>query len=174
MAAVGARKTLLIGYGNPGRRDDGLGPALAASFEALRLPGLTVEIDYQLSVEHAALAAEHDVVVFADAAASGPEPFSFRAVEPKGECGFSTHSVSPAGVLALAHELFGGACRGYVLGVRGYDFGEFGEGLSSPARANLAAAVEFLKAGFREGRVDVGIQPDAALAGSAAHFGEDS
>ena len=61
------KRILLIGYGNPGRADDGLGPALADRIEALDLPGLTVESDYQLSIEHAALAAGHDIVIFADA-----------------------------------------------------------------------------------------------------------
>jgi hydrogenase maturation protease len=169
------KRTLLIGYGNPGRRDDGLGPAMAAALEALRLPGLTVEVDYQLIVEHAALAAEHDIVVFADAAVSGPEPFYFRRIEPKSECSFSTHSLSPAGVLALARELFGATCRGYVLGIRGYHFDEFGEELSWPARANLAAAVKFVKAGVTEARwQESGVQPDAALARNAARCDGDT
>ena len=60
-------KILLIGYGNPGRSDDGLGPALAAQIAALGLAGVTVDIDYQLTVDHAALIATQDVVVFADA-----------------------------------------------------------------------------------------------------------
>ena len=69
---------LLLGYGNPGRLDDGLGPALAARVEALALPGVTVQADYQLCLEDAEAAARHDVVIFADAAASGAEPFSFQ------------------------------------------------------------------------------------------------
>ena len=48
------RKVLLIGYGNPGRLDDGLGPALAAAVEKLAIPGVTVDADYQLNVEDAA------------------------------------------------------------------------------------------------------------------------
>ena len=35
---------LLLGYGNPGRLDDGLGPALAAQVERLALPGVTVRV----------------------------------------------------------------------------------------------------------------------------------
>ncbi len=138
-------KVLVIGCGNPGRLDDGLGPALAERLEALRLPGVTVEADYQLNVEHAAAVAEHDVVVFADAAVSGPEPFFFRAAAPGGGVGFSSHSVSPPEVLALARELFGSRAKGYVLGIRGYRFDEFGERLSPRARANLAAAERFLR-----------------------------
>ena len=44
---------LLIGYGNPGRRDDGLGPALAGAIAAADLPGVEVESGYQLLPEDA-------------------------------------------------------------------------------------------------------------------------
>ncbi len=37
--APAPRRILLIGYGNPGRGDDGLGPLLAARIEALAIPG---------------------------------------------------------------------------------------------------------------------------------------
>jgi hydrogenase maturation protease len=136
---------LVIGYGNPARRDDGLGPALAEAVRELRLPGVDVDADYQLTVEDAAAAAEHDVVVFADAAQAGPEPFSFRRVEPVGGLGFSSHGCEPAGVMALARDLFGARAKGYILGIRGYDFGQFREGLTERAESNLAAARDFLR-----------------------------
>ncbi len=135
---------LVIGYGNPGRLDDGLGPALAEGLENLRLPGVTVESNYQLTVEDAAAVADHDVVIFADAAVSGTEPFYFTPVAPERSGSFSSHSVSPAAVLALAQDLFGAKTIGYALGIRGHEFNEFGERLSSRATENLAAALRFL------------------------------
>jgi hydrogenase maturation protease len=102
------------------------------------LDGVTVETDYQLHVEHAADAAEYDVVIFADADVEGAGPFRFRRLEPKTELSFTSHSVSPAGVLGLARELFSARSRGYVLGIRGHAFGEFAEGLSEEARRNLS------------------------------------
>jgi len=36
------RPAVLIGVGNPFRRDDGIGPALAVAIDALDLPGVTV------------------------------------------------------------------------------------------------------------------------------------
>ena len=60
-------KVLLIGYGNPGREDDGLGPALAEAVAAMGLEQVTIESCYQLAVEHAEQAARHAVVIFADA-----------------------------------------------------------------------------------------------------------
>ena len=147
----GAAKVLLIGYGNPGRLDDGLGPALAAAVEALAIPGVTVEADYQLNVEDAAAAADQDVVVFADADVAGPEPYWFRRIEPKQAWSFSTHSIEPAAVLAMARQMFSAKTDGYILGIRGYDFNEFGERLSDRARANLAAALAFIEPALRSG-----------------------
>ena len=43
--------------------------------------------------------------------------------------------------MALACELFGAKTKGYVLGIKGYTFNEFGEGLSAGALKNLATAL---------------------------------
>ena len=136
---------LLIGYGNPGRGDDGLGPLLAAALEARQVPGLTVESDYQLTVEDVDAVRRHDVVVFADAAATGAEPYCFRRILAGGSPGFSSHNVEPSEVLALAETLFNKAPKAYVLGIRGYEFDTFREGLSKRAGANLSKAVAFLE-----------------------------
>jgi len=146
-----ARRVLLIGFGNPGRLDDGLGPALAAEIERLELDDVTVDSDYQLTVEDAAAVAEHDVVVFADAAVDGPEPFSFERLEPESHLSFSSHDVEPPAVLALARDLFGARTPGFMLGIRGYEFDEFGERLSNRAQANLASALKFIEPVLRDG-----------------------
>jgi hydrogenase maturation protease len=138
-------KTLVIGYGNPGRLDDGLGPALAEALAAMRLPGVTVDADYQLTVEDAADVARHDVAVFADAAVAGREPFFFRRIRPEASLSFSSHHVEPGALLTLARDCFGTETAGYALGVRGYEFNEFGERLSEGAVRNLTSAVAFLE-----------------------------
>ena len=138
------KRVLVLCYGNPGRLDDGLGPALGEILEREGLPGITVDIDYQLTVEDAATAAEHGVVVFADAAVCGSEPFFFHAVAPKAGLGFSSHGAEPEAILALAADLSGTAPEGYALGIRGYDFDEFGEALSPGATQNLSAALQFI------------------------------
>ncbi len=56
---------------------------------------------------------------------------------------FSTHSVQPEAVLALAKDLFGAEPETWLLGIRGYEFNEFGEGLSVRAATNLAAALDW-------------------------------
>ena len=143
-----ALRILVIGYGNPGRRDDGLGPALAARLEALALPGVTVESDFQLAIEHAQLAAQHEVVVFADAAADldGDAPFYLRPVQPAPDGPCFSHSISPPAVLHLAAQCFGARPHGWLLGIRPVDLSSFAEGLTPEAEANLAAALEGLRA----------------------------
>lgn len=136
---------LLLGYGNPGRLDDGLGAALAAQVELLALPGVTVQADYQLCLEDAEAVARHDVVIFADAATSGAEPFSFQTVDADSSLSFSTHALRPEAVLGLAQKLFGARIDGYTLGIRGYAFNTFEESLTEQGRANLAAAVAFIR-----------------------------
>jgi hydrogenase maturation protease len=137
-------RILVLAYGNPGRLDDGLGPALADRLTELDLPGVTVESDLQLQLEDATAIAQHDVVVFVDATVSGPAPFTFRPVEPGGSPSFTTHSVSPAALLALAREHFEAQSVGWVLAVRGYAFDGFGEGLTREATRNLDDAARFL------------------------------
>ena len=145
---------LVVGYGNPGRLDDGLGPALADAIEALALPGVTVDVDYQLTVELAATAAESDIVVFADADVSGPEPFWVKRIRAaEAGLGFSSHSLQPGDVLALVRDLFQAEPQAYVLGVRGYEFNEFGERLSDRAQRNLQAAIEYLASALRDGHI---------------------
>jgi hydrogenase maturation protease len=143
---VVGKRVLVIGFGNPGRGDDGLGPALAARLEAMNLPGVTVESDYQLSIEHAALAAEHDAVVFADAALDAGESFYFRSLKaahlpPR----FTSHGISPAEVLYLAEACYRSSPAGYLLGIRAYDMDDFREGLTSVAESNLELALEHLQ-----------------------------
>jgi hydrogenase maturation protease len=167
------RTVLLLGFGNPGRLDDGLGTALAERVEGLGLPGVTVGCDYQLCLEDAEAVARHDVVIFADAAVSGAEPFSFQQVEPARALGFSTHSLQPDVVLGLARELFGARTVGYTLGIRGYAFNEYQESLTEQGRVNLAAAVEFirrvcLEGSFDEHAADRLASPDPGPAPSAA------
>jgi hydrogenase maturation protease len=141
---------LVYGYGNPGRLDDGLGPALAAALidavnnGALPADGLTIESNYQLNVEDAHLVATHDVVIFADADVACADPFRFEPLAPRSALSFTSHSVEPDALLAMAHDMFGAVTRGFVLGIRGHEFNEFSEVMSDQAQANLRAAIDFI------------------------------
>lgn len=145
-------RVLVYGYGNPGRLDDGLGPALIHDLSAREVgEHVTMETGYQLQIEDAALVAQHDVVVFADADRACRDPFELRRLAPRRDAAFSTHAVAPETLLALAQEHFGCKTVGFVLGIRGYEFQEFGEVLSPGARRNLAAAVNYMDRALRGG-----------------------
>lgn len=144
-------KALLIGYGNPGRGDDALGPALAEAIEGLQVPGLEVEVDFQLNVEDAYDLKDYDAAIFADATVAGDEPFLWRRIQPADSAQFSSHAASPEGVLQLAKKLFGINIDGYVLGIRGYEFETFGAPLTPRAQDNLRQAIAFLADRLRGG-----------------------
>lgn len=134
---------LLIGFGNQGRGDDGLGPLLAERIEARAPAGLVIDIDYQLTVDHALAVAEADLVVFADAEIGAEGAFSFAPVTGTGATGMGSHQLSPQAVLALARTLYGREPPAFVLGIAGWDYGEVKEGLSPEAEAHLDAAEAF-------------------------------
>ena len=142
-AADGPR-VLVLGYGNPGRQDDGLGPAVAAGIERLGRANVTVQDNYQLAIEDSILVAGHDVVWFVDAATSG-EGCTARRVSPALDFTFTSHLLKPEALLAIAGQQFGRHPEAWLLAVRGYEFG-LGEGLTAQAQANLAAALNLLTA----------------------------
>ena len=135
---------VIIGYGNPGRQDDGLGFMMAEGIDALGLPFVTSEADLQLQIEDAATISAHDIAVFVDAEIDGPEPFSVKLMKPSTEITFTSHSVSPESILAICEDHLKKSPQAWLLGIRGYSF-EFEEGLTPEAQANYEAAFSFLK-----------------------------
>lgn len=142
-------KTLLIGIGNPGRGDDGLGPALVERLTGNRPPERTVlpaaggSVDaywtYQLSIEDASLLREYGRVVFADAAVDAAAPAELLPLAPAASIAFTSHEMSPASVLALAEELYGGSPAARLLRIGGAEWG-FIERLSAEAGRHLDEA----------------------------------
>lgn len=165
-----ANDTLILGWGNPGRLDDGLGPAFADAIREMDLPGVQVETDYQLQVEDAAEVARHRRVVFVDADRSGAEPFRFERLWPsRSALSFSTHSVAPDAILGLTQSLFEAEPEAWLLGIRGYEFDDFGETLSDRARRNLLDAVHFV----RQAVEDDGFRPIRSSETSTRTYPQD-
>ncbi len=136
---------LVIGYGNPGRLDDGLGPIFAERIRFLDLPDVTVESNYQLNIEDAEMLSRFDIVVFADASVDCAEPFEFKPLKSNEPMvGFSSHSITAESLLGLSEKLFSAAPEAYAMAIRGYVFNDFGEELSDQAHSNLNAAVDYL------------------------------
>ena len=151
---MSAPRTLVLAWGNPGRGDDGLGPAFAELLADEAGFGLTVDSTYQLQVEDALTVSRFARVVFVDAARAGARAFRLAAIAPRAEFAFTTHALSPRSVLALARELYGKSPSARMLAIRGYDFG-LGESLSARAETNLGAALKRLAA-------FIGEKPDSA------------
>ncbi|MBV8192633.1 MAG: hydrogenase maturation protease [Alphaproteobacteria bacterium] len=139
-----ADRVLVLGYGNPGRQDDGLGPAAAEEMARLGWPRVSVQDNYQLVIEDAADIAEHDVVWFVDAARSGAEPYEIRRLRAGPDLAFTSHLLKPETLLAIVEQYYGRSPDAYLLAIRGYEF-EFLEGLSERASGNLAAAVTAMR-----------------------------
>ena len=145
---------LVLAWGNPGRLDDGLGPAFAEIAAGWDLEGLTVDSDYQLTVEDADRVSRFRRVVFVDADRTCAAPFRVERIRAgKSGMAFSSHSVTPESVLALARDLFRSEPEAWLVGIRGHEFDEFGERLSRDGSANLQAAAAFLETSLREDRM---------------------
>jgi hydrogenase maturation protease len=142
-------RVLVLGYGNPGRQDDGLGPAVATGIDRLGWPNLTAFDAYQLNIEDAVDEAAHHVVWFVDAAKAGPAPYAVHEVSPVASIEFTSHLVRPETVLAIARQCYGRSPPAFMLAVRGYAF-EFIEALTPDASDNLRDALAMLTDRIRD------------------------
>jgi len=144
-------KVLVLGYGNPGRQDDGLGPAAAGAIDRMGWSNLTAVDNYQLNIEDALEVAAHDVVWFVDASKVGDAPFSVTDVSPSRTVEFTSHLLRPAALLAIAQQYCDRAPPAFQLAIRGYEF-EFVEALTQGGRENLRAALGMLTESIRRVR----------------------
>ena len=141
----------MIGFGNPGRRDDGLGAAAVERLRTHRLPGVSCDANYQLNIEDALACARHDIVVFIDAARGLRKPFTFTKVEAAAAMPALSHALRPEAVLAIAAELYDRRPDARLLAIRGHGWA-IGEGLTEKAEKNLALALDFLEDFLKEVR----------------------
>jgi hydrogenase maturation protease len=138
----------VLACGNPSRGDDALGPLLIERLVKLQRAGRLGQVDllndFQLQVEHALDLQGRELVLFVDAAVSGPEPFNLGPVGPAPEIGYTTHAMTPDAVLRVFEQVTDqDAPPARLLAIRGYRF-ELGRPLTRPARENLDEAVGFL------------------------------
>jgi hydrogenase maturation protease len=136
-------RILVLGYGNPGRQDDGLGPATAAQIDLLGWPNIKTQDNYQLNIEDAIEVAKHDIVWFVDASKTGTVPYEVRDLSANPTLDFTSHFVRPEFILSIAQQYFGRLPRAHLLEIRGYEF-EFIEELTNGAKDNLRAALTML------------------------------
>jgi hydrogenase maturation protease len=139
--------TLIFGWGNPSRGDDALGPALLDAIEALLVSHpqwgpVDLLTDFQLQVEHALDLEGRQRVLFVDASsAPGDAPFRAEIIAPAKDASFTSHALSPQGVMHVYAEIKGRQpppCT--LLAIAGAAF-ELGEPLSEAATSHLDAAL---------------------------------
>ena len=139
--------TLVLGYGNPARGDDGLGPAFIQRLAQLDFKYIETRVDYQLSVEDALDIGNFRKVIFVDAAKNINTPFEYQRLdESTAPNSLDTHAISPKALIYLARTLFNAPTPAYVMAIRGYAFEPFVETLSKKARKNLDLALQHLSA----------------------------
>ena len=145
LAGFASGKSLIIGIGNSGRSDDGLGWAFSESVEESGLFSGDIVLRYQLQVEDADLISQYDQVLFVDAnAKQGDQGVQCVRVDSKIEHSFSTHALKPGAVVGLCHELYDSTPEAYVLLIEGRDW-ELNIGLSEAARMNLVLALGYFQ-----------------------------
>jgi hydrogenase maturation protease len=144
----------VIGVGNPYRRDDGIGPALATAVEALDLPGVTVlTSDGEPSrLLDAWTGAGLAVVVDAtrrDGAMPGPiHRFAEDCVISGGFGSASTHGLGIAGAIKLGRVLDRLPMRLVIFAVDVEDVG-YGDRLSQPVATAIPELTNLVLAELR-------------------------
>ncbi len=149
--------TLVIGYGNPNREDDGVAWHIlqklathynhpisildGAEFDQLtHHPHLVFVL--HLTPEMAEPLAQFDFVCFVDAHTGAySEEVRLAPIEPEYQMSPFTHHLTPESCLALAKTLYGQTPQGLMVSVRGYQFGYRTE-LSGQTTVLADAAVE--------------------------------
>ena len=115
--------TLIIGYGNQSRRDDGVGWFILEQLAALNLPGVVLETSQQLEIEASETISRFDAVIFVDAAIpEAPEAIQRSVVAPNFQSHAVAHYLTPADVLSLCKTLYGREPKAVLFSIRGCDF----------------------------------------------------
>lgn len=136
-------KLLVIGIGNTGRGDDGLGWKFADEVKASTGISVVTEYRYQLQVEDAELISHYAMVVFADATeVSLPEGFEMRPCIPASHYYFSSHLQSPEAVLYLSSEIYGKVPQAFLMAITGCEW-ELSTSLSAMAEFHLQKAIKY-------------------------------
>jgi hydrogenase maturation protease len=137
--------TLLIGIGNNGRNDDGLGWAFIDDIRMDQRFKGQMEYRYQLQVEDAELISHARQVIFVDAYEGNLENgFKWQKCKPSNEFSFTTHEVPPDSILYLCEEIYKKSPNVYLLMIEGESW-ELKIGMTDTAKKNLKKALSFFK-----------------------------
>ena len=142
---LNSKETLLIGIGNSGRGDDGLGWAFVDSLAEEGWFNGKIIHRYQLQVEDAEMIRNARQVIFVDAShlhySAG---FEDNICLASADFAFTTHALPPEAVLHLCQDLYGTCPDARLLGISGERW-DLHVGLSSFAENNLVKALNYFR-----------------------------
>ena len=152
-------RTLLLGYGNIDRQDDGVawhilravaereGFVLAETPEENQVelsPLISIRFELQLAPEIAEFVSSYQRVAFIDAHTGRVEQsFHSEILQPQYVNSPFTHHLTPSTCLSLAETIYGKAPQAVLVTVRGYEFG-FSRTLSPVTNQYVTVAAEWL------------------------------
>ena len=142
-------KTLLVGFGNPLRSDDGVGLNVAEAIDKLNLPGVDVRAVHQLNVDIAGDLEGYRRVIFVDASEDGPPVHMRQVISQEGLEKVSSHHLHPGILLALADKIYGLNPEMILCQILGENF-DVGNGLSGPAKSRVGEAIKRILALLKE------------------------
>lgn len=139
---------LVLGWGNPSRGDDALGPMFIERFEAytqVSMPPGSVECltDFQLQIEHALDLVGRARVLLVDASVDLDVPFQVSVPRAARDASFTTHALAPEALLQVYREVQNAEpppCT--LLAIRAANF-ELGEAPGAQALADLEQALDW-------------------------------
>lgn len=138
-------RTLIIGIGNPLRRDDGLGwRAVERLRPRLSEAGVETIACHQLTPELAEAVARSERVLFIDACAGNP-PGKLRVnrLTPGSRTDPAlTHRLDPQGLMDCCGKLYGRWPAAFAISITGADYG-YGEALSPAVEWRLPGLLDF-------------------------------
>ena len=127
---------LIVGCGNPQRKDDGIGPYIVGRLAEIRKDRRQIRFltCHQLGTELLEAFKDADCVIVVDAAAEPIEAgWGLTEIAPDLDTfSFTVHFIHPAYLLALMDSIYHKRPQMWVLSVQGDDFG-FGEELTADA-----------------------------------------
>lgn len=141
------RPAVVIGVGNPYRRDDGIGPAVIRALRARGCPGVTLVVSDGETAALIAMWDERRLAILVDAIRADParpgRVHRLVVLDPRAvrRAAVSSHSMELGEAILLAAQLERLRDRMIVYGVEAADT-DFGAGLSDPVNAALPGLVE--------------------------------
>jgi hydrogenase maturation protease len=139
--------TLVVGYGNRLRGDDGLGPMVADIVGTWNLPGVEVRTVHQLVPEMAVVLAQVERVLFIDAAMPGRIEGNFACAEimPASQNAYVLgHHETAAHLLRLTWMLAGRVPQAWLLSIAACSF-DVGANLTVVAHERANDAMHWIR-----------------------------